>query len=78
MLDSLTHIQIDVANPSVAPVVRAVQEDLRSRFVEIELLENEAEYNKMSHACNPYGDGHACKRIADVLEFGTYEPWVWK
>lgn len=42
MLDSLSHISIDVANPSVAPVVRAVQEDLRSRYVEIELLENEA------------------------------------
>ena len=40
-----------------------------------ELLEDEIAYNKMSHACNPYGDGNACKRIADVLEFGTYEPW---
>lgn len=40
-----------------------------------ELLENKAAYEKMSHACNPYGDGHACERIADVLEFGTYEPW---
>jgi len=42
------------------------------------LLENENEYNKMSHACNPYGDGNACERIADILEFGTYEPWVAK
>lgn len=40
------------------------------------LLEDENEYNKMSHACNPYGDGHACKRIADILECGIYEPWV--
>ena len=32
------------------------------------LLENEKEYQKMSHASNPYGDGHACKRIADILE----------
>lgn len=40
------------------------------------LLEDENEYNKMSHACNPYGDGHACKRIADILEFGKYDPWV--
>ena len=39
------------------------------------LLENKEEYNRMSHACNPYGDGHACKRIADILEFGTYVPW---
>ncbi len=22
----------------------------------------------MSKACNPYGDGHACERIADALE----------
>ena len=39
------------------------------------LLEDEEEYNRMSHACNPYGDGHACERIADVLEKGTYEAW---
>jgi UDP-N-acetylglucosamine 2-epimerase (non-hydrolysing) len=41
-------------------------------------LENKEEYEKMSHACNPYGDGYACKRIADILELGTYEPWVVK
>lgn len=39
------------------------------------LLENIEEYEKMSHACNPYGDGHASKRIADILETGQYEPW---
>lgn len=33
-----------------------------------ELLEDESAYKKMSQASNPYGDGHACKRIADVLE----------
>ena len=32
------------------------------------LLENKEEYNKMSKASNPYGDGFACKRIADILE----------
>ena len=32
------------------------------------LLENADEYAKMSNASNPYGDGFACKRIADVLE----------
>ncbi|MGE4213611.1 MAG: non-hydrolyzing UDP-N-acetylglucosamine 2-epimerase [Anaerotignaceae bacterium] len=31
------------------------------------LLTNEAEYEKMSKASNPYGDGHACERIADIL-----------
>lgn len=32
------------------------------------LLDNQEEYNKMAHATNPYGDGHACERIADILE----------
>lgn len=32
------------------------------------LLDNEDEYEKMAHAVNPYGDGHACERIADILE----------
>lgn len=33
-----------------------------------ELLENQEAYDKMAHASNPYGDGFACKRIADILE----------
>ena len=40
-----------------------------------ELLEDSEAYNKMSNACNPYGDGNASKRIADILENGKYEPW---
>ena len=40
------------------------------------LLEDPAAYEKMSYACNPYGDGNACKRIADVLEFGKCDEWV--
>lgn len=32
------------------------------------LLEDEVAYTQMSNACNPYGDGFACKRIADILE----------
>ncbi len=32
------------------------------------LLEDADEYAKMSNASNPYGDGFACKRIADILE----------
>ena len=31
------------------------------------LLEDRQEYEKMSNASNPYGDGFACKRIADIL-----------
>lgn len=41
-----------------------------------ELLENQEEYDKMAHSCNPYGDGHACERIADVLEEKEYSPWM--
>ena len=33
-----------------------------------ELLEDSEAYERMAHASNPYGDGHACERIADVLE----------
>jgi UDP-N-acetylglucosamine 2-epimerase (non-hydrolysing) len=32
------------------------------------LLEDQIEYGKMSQASNPYGDGYASKRIADILE----------
>ena len=31
------------------------------------LLENQNAYDAMSKASNPYGDGFACKRIADIL-----------
>lgn len=31
------------------------------------LLVSEEDYRAMSHASNPYGDGHACERIADIL-----------
>lgn len=32
------------------------------------LLSNKEEYEAMSRASNPYGDGHACERIAEILE----------
>ena len=31
------------------------------------LLDDKDEYAKMSNAANPYGDGKACRRIADIL-----------
>ncbi|MCD8058657.1 MAG: UDP-N-acetylglucosamine 2-epimerase (non-hydrolyzing) [Bacteroides fragilis] len=34
-----------------------------------ELLENKESYEAMAHASNPYGDGFACRRIADILEY---------
>ena len=35
------------------------------------LICDRAAYEKMAHAVNPYGDGNACRRIADALE------WRW-
>ena len=32
------------------------------------LLDDPAAYDAMAQASNPYGDGYACKRIADILE----------
>lgn len=34
------------------------------------LLTDQKAYDAMSHASNPYGDGFASERIADILEFG--------
>lgn len=31
------------------------------------LLENQGEYNKMSRASNPYGDGTACEKIVNII-----------
>ena len=42
-----------------------LDEDTEGNFKK--LLEDEEEYKKMSNASNPYGDGFACKRIADIL-----------
>lgn len=33
-----------------------------------QLIENSEEYDRMAHAINPYGDGHASERIVDALE----------
>lgn len=40
-----------------------------------ELLEQPEIYEQMAHAVNPYGDGNACRRIADAIEwhFGLRE-----
>ena len=40
-----------------------------------ELLENQSAYDRMAQACNPYGDGKACERIADIIEGKEYKPW---
>lgn len=33
-----------------------------------ELLTNKESYERMAHAVNPYGDGHACERIVKILK----------
>ena len=40
------------------------------------LLSDKGEYEAMSKASNPYGDGHACERIADVLINGECKQWT--
>lgn len=47
-------------------LVGTEEEVIYSNFKE--LLENKEAYQSMAHADNPYGDGFACKRIADILE----------
>ena len=46
-------------------LVGTEEESIYQNFTEI--LDNEDIYNDMAHAENPYGDGHACERIADIL-----------
>ncbi len=33
------------------------------------LIQDRQAYEKMAHAVNPYGDGNACRRIADAIEW---------
>lgn len=51
-----------------AGTLRLVGTDEETIYKEFErLLTDETAYRKMSVAANPYGDGHACERIADIL-----------
>ena len=50
------------------------EEVIYSEFTK--LLDNKEEYAKMAKAVNPYGDGHACERIADILEGKSYQEWI--
>lgn len=54
-------------------LVGTKEDEIYSTFTE--LLEDSIVYKAMSGACNPYGDGHACERIADILEGKEYSPW---
>ncbi|MBQ9280210.1 MAG: UDP-N-acetylglucosamine 2-epimerase (non-hydrolyzing) [Clostridia bacterium] len=54
----------------VAGTVKIVGTD-KKKIVEetTKLLKDEEAYKKMSKAANPYGDGKACERIVDAIEF---------
>lgn len=52
-------------------LVGTEEESIYSNFKT--LLENNDEYNSMSKAVNPYGDGFASKRIADILCGNKFE-----
>ena len=52
-----------------AGTLKLVGTDEKVIYIEFKkLLTDQNEYDKMSKASNPYGDGFACKRIADVLQ----------
>ena len=51
-----------------AGTVKVVGVDEEVIFNEaVNLIDNNSEYEKMAHAVNPYGDGHASERIANYL-----------
>ena len=51
-----------------AGTVKLVGTDYEKIISEVSrLIDDEDHYDVMSKAINPYGDGHACERIADVL-----------
>ena len=59
-----------------AGTVRVVGADREQIVAEaIRLLEDDAAYEEMSRAVNPYGDGHAAERIVAALLGEPVEPW---
>jgi UDP-N-acetylglucosamine 2-epimerase (non-hydrolysing) len=52
-----------------AGTVKLVGSDTERIVAEtVRLLDDPREYERMSKAINPYGDGRAAQRIADILE----------
>lgn len=51
-----------------AGTLKLVGTDEKTIYAEFKrLLEDQAAYDAMAHASNPYGDGRACERIAQIL-----------
>ena len=61
------------AETGTLKLVGTNEEVIYSKFTK--LLDNKEEYAKMAKAVNPYGDGHACKRIVDILGDKPYQEW---
>lgn len=57
-------------------LVGTEEENIYNNFKE--LLEDKHAYDLMAKSCNPYGDGKASERIADILEGKDYHPWIEK
>ncbi len=63
-------LRTETERPEVVEAGKAVLAGVREDDVYAavsRLLENEAAYTRMLRADNPYGDGHAAERIADVI-----------
>ena len=54
-------------------VVGTSEQSIYKEFTK--LIKNKAAYTKMSKKTNPYGDGHASERIADIIEGKEYQEW---
>ena len=48
---------------------RLFEQYLGGKALGARLLTDLTAYADMAHAVNPYGDGHACRRIADAVEW---------
>ena len=58
----------------VAGTLKLVGTEEETIYAEFQrLLTDKEAYEAMSKASNPYGDGHTCERIADILEKGYTE-----
>lgn len=57
-------------------LVGTEEDTIYTKFTE--LLDNEELYNKMAHASNPFGDGHSCERIANIIEGKEFEQFILK
>lgn len=63
----MKHRKIYLAVSIGCLLMAAIYYQIESHFL---INRNPFFYAKMAHAANPYGDGHACERIADILEKG--------